>query len=352
MSHLFKGRAGPKNILVRMPNWIGDCVMATPVLRELKEAFPQATLTAMAESGAAELLQEDPFIDELYRFSRPSGWLHRQENRQVIQQIQKGGYDLGVLLTNSFSSAWWFWRGKVSLRLGYAMHGRSFLLSEAVPPSSDPSLHQVASYQALLEPLGISASSHLPCLYLSEEEKEGAKMRMQRHGIAPEHIVVGINPGAAYGSAKCWLPSRFRHLTSRLLENPLVRVVYFGTAQQKQLLQDICVGLPPRVINLAGETSVRELMALIDHCDIFLSNDSGPMHIASALDTPLLALFGSTSPVKTGPFGRSKVIDKEVECSPCFKRECPIDFRCMTRIEVEEVYTTLQQLIQSYVQRI
>jgi heptosyltransferase-2 len=119
-----------------------------------------------------------------------------------------------------------------------------------------------------------------------------------------------------------------------------------GDRNGAPLVNDICSGFPERVINLAGKTNLRELMALIQSCSIILTNDSGPMHIAAAFDIPLLALFGSTNDTTTGPYGKhAKVIHKHVECSPCYKRVCPIDFRCMKRIEVDEVYQELQCLI-------
>jgi heptosyltransferase-2 len=118
-------------------------------------------------------------------------------------------------------------------------------------------------------------------------------------------------------------------------------VFYFGDMQGAPVVNEICENMPPRVLNLAGKTSLRELMALIDRCSVFLTNDSGPMHIASALGVPLLALFGSTSPVKTGPYNGGEVVNKRVMCSPCYRRTCPIDFRCMTSISAEEVYQKL-----------
>ena len=149
--------------------------------------------------------------------------------------------------------------------------------------------------------------------------------------------MVGINPGANQGSAKCWLPERFREVAQRLLRNKNISVVFFGDKATASLLKEICQGLPSRVVNLAGLTSIRELASLISICDLLLTNDSGPMHMASALGTPIVALFGSTNEIVTGPYRKGKVIHKHVECSPCYQRTCPIDFRCMKGIEAEEV---------------
>lgn len=336
----------PKNIIVRMPNWLGDLVMATPVLEDLRKKWPQASITAMCQSNVAALLQNNPHVNHIYSYKKPSGWIHRSQHLPIIEKLQFGDYDLGLLLTNSFSSAWWFWRGNVNNRIGFATNMRSILLNKAVPfPKQKETQHLVLTYKALLEPMGIPTSNTPPRLYISSQEAQEANKLLEACNIDSHQILVGINPGAAYGSAKCWLPERFRAVTERLLQNPRIAVLYFGDNAGAPLVTEICQGLENRVINLAGKTSVRELLALIQKCSVVLTNDSGPMHITSALDVPLVALFGSTSDVKTGPYRGGIVIHKHVDCSPCYKRVCPIDFRCMKRIESDEVYEAIMRQI-------
>ncbi len=330
-----------------MPNWLGDLIMATPVLSDLRHNFPNTKITAMCQSSIAPLIMEDPHLDELIYFKKSSGWLHRQNYDDIIEPLRQGNYDGGLLLTNSFSSAWMFWRGHVKNRVGYGTNLRSFLLDAAVPlPKEINSQHQVITYKMLLDPYGIPLSPTPPCLYLTRQEKNTVREWLARLGITPQYTIIGINPGAAYGSAKCWIPERFKEVTKRLLLNPRVIIIYFGDKAGFSLVRDICHGMPERVINLCGKTSIRELMAFINACHIFCTNDSGPMHMASALGIPLLALFGSTSDKTTGPYQGGRVIHKHVECSPCYRRECPIDFRCMTRIEVDEVYNELKEMIE------
>ena len=325
------------NILVRMPNWVGDVVMATPILTDLRQAFPKASITAMCRSPICELLREDEAIDELFCFKKPTNnFLKREEKRDIISKIEAGKFDLGILLTNSFSSAWWFWQGKVKRRLGYASYLRTLLLTDPVACPSNP-IHQVDFYKKILAPLGVAHSKTRPRLFVTEKEIADSKQLLFQRGYKKGKKLVGINPGAAYGSAKCWPPDRFRSLALELVKDD-VFVVFFG--ESNDLVKGICQGLPERVLNLAGVTDLRELACLIKDCDVFVTNDSGPMHIAAAFATPLVALFGSTDDRKTGPFGQSQsVINKRVSCSPCFKRECPIDFRCMTQISVDEVVT-------------
>lgn len=335
-----------KNIVVRMPNWIGDLVMATPVLAGLRKAYPKASITAMCRAPVCDLLKEDPDIDELFCFCKASGFSRRNEKKNVIEKLRQGKYDLGILLTHSLSSAWWFWQGKVAQRLGYDCNGRRIFLTKPVNlPGTIDQQHLVKTYKMLLEPLGIPLSNDYPKLYLGETEVSEARQLLKQHGVTEKSHLVGINPGATYGSAKCWLPARFREVTERLLQDQDIYIVYFGDQSTTGLVKEICQGLSSRVINLAGLTSLRELSALIRLCHVLLTNDSGPMHIADALGTPVIALFGSTSEIVTGPYRTGKVIHKHVECSPCYQRTCPIDFRCMKRIGSEEVYQEILKVL-------
>ena len=333
----------PKNILVRMPNWIGDLVMATPVLADLRKAFPQALITAMCSSPICELLKEDSSIDELFCFKRPSNkFERRQERRNIVAKIQAGKYDTGILLTNSFSSAWWFWLGGVKKRIGYSNHWRRFLLTDPIQvPSSK--MHQVDLYKKLLASLGVSFSKTAPQLYVSEKEIQESKQLLYQRGYVAGKRLIGINPGAAYGEAKCWPLERFRALALELLKKEDIYLVFLGDKKSVSLIKEICQGLNPRAINLAGFTSLRELVCIIKECDLMVTNDSGPMHVADALGVPLIALFGSTDDEVTGPYSRKgTIIHKKVSCSPCMKRVCPIDFKCMKQISVEEVIEAVQ----------
>ncbi|MBX7066464.1 MAG: lipopolysaccharide heptosyltransferase II [Parachlamydiales bacterium] len=328
----------PQNILVRMPNWIGDLLMATPVLSDLRKAFPSASITAMCRRPLCELLENDESIDELFCFTRPSNdFLRRQDLRDIIAKISAGKYDTGVLLTNSFSSAWWFWLGGVKKRVGYSMHFRRLLLTDPLKVPKEKE-HQVITYKRILEPLGMDISQTKPRLFLQDKEVEESKTLLYQRGYVRGKKLIGINPGAAYGSAKCWPPERFRALAMRLLLETDAYVVFFGDSSTASLVKEISRGLPERAIDLAGVTSLRELACIIKDCSVLVTNDSGPMHIGAALGVPLVALFGSTDEELTGPYGQMEsVIHKKVKCSPCFKRVCPIDFPCMKGISVEEV---------------
>lgn len=339
----------PKKILVRMPNWIGDFVMATAVLKDLRDRFPKAEITVMCKASLSELLLHEPAVNEVFGFKnikRLFSRRHAQNN--IAGTLKTGDYDVGILLTNSFSSAWWFWHGNVKYRIGYRGDYRSIFLTHGLQFSEKKDeTHLVQTYKQLLKPLGIAITTTSPQLVVVEKELKKAYEKLSKYGVFPHHTLIGINPGAAYGSAKCWPPERFRSVVSLLLEkDPNIRIVFFGDREGAALVESICFGMSSYVVNLAGQTNLRELMACIKLCHVLLTNDSGPMHLADALGTPLLALFGSTNPITTGPFiQKTQVIQKKVECAPCYNRTCPIDFRCMTGISPEEVVRKLQTLL-------
>jgi len=335
---------GYMNVIVRMPNWIGDLVMATPVLADLRAHFPDASITAMCRRPLCELIAQDPNIDELFCFAKPpGGFARREERRGIVEKLRTGKYDVGVLLTNSFSSAWLMWQGRVKRRVGTAGHWRKWLLSDVVPNAGAE--HEVISYKRILQPLGIPISNTKPKLYVSDDEVSASKELLVQRGYKLGKPLIGINPGASYGSAKCWPVERFRALALELLKHD-VYLVFFGDNSTASLVKEICLGLPDRAMNLAGITSLRELMCIVRDCHVLVTNDSGPMHIGAAFGTPLVALFGSTDDKLTGPYGQPEaVIHKRPSCSPCFKRECPIDFRCMRGIEVEEVVDKVRRLL-------
>ena len=337
----------PTNLIIRLPNWVGDVVLATPLLTDLRRAFPDATITAMCLDYLAPLIQTDLAINELFCFSQNKGFLRRIRERNVIAKLKAGKYDLGILTTNSFSSAWLFWQGKVRNIIGFKGDGRSFFLNYPLPfPKMRTTQHITQTYKELLCPLGIPYSTTPPRLFLTKQDVDHARDLVKQFDIRASTLI-GINPAAAYGSAKKWPLSYFRSLAFRLIQTcPSCAVLFFGDFASRAEVAAICSGLPSQVINLAGRTTLRELMALIQMCSVFVTNDSGPMHIADAFEVPVVALFGSTDPVVTGPYRRQgKVIFKQVECSPCFKKVCPTHFMCMKSITADEVLEAVLSIL-------
>jgi heptosyltransferase II len=340
-----------KRVLVRMPNWLGDAVMATAALKDLSEQLNQenGTLTVLAQDHICQLLEHTPLVHEYLSFSR-SKEKKQSEAKRIQKIISKNKFDIGLLFTGSFSSAWQFYRAEIPIRIGFSIHFRSLLLTHPQKDLQDANTHLTTTYKRLLLPFGIPESVTAPLLYITEEEKRRALETHLSLGITPNSTIIGINPGAAYGQAKCWPQANFSALSQELINRGNVQLLYFGDRSSNEMITSICQNLQNNAHNLAGKTSLRELLALIGTCHLFITNDSGPMHIANALDVPLIALFGSTNSIKTGPYGsvehaRGVVIQKKVACSPCYLRTCPIDFRCMKKISVEDVLSVVKRYV-------
>lgn len=336
------------NIIVRMPNWVGDLIMATPIIKDLRQAFPEAKITVMVRRPLQELLEKSEDIDEIFSFHKPDNpFLRRRQRRNLIEKIRLGKYDLGLLLTNSFSSAWCFYQGNIKEIVGYKCHWRSLLLTKRVPYPDKG--HQIDIYKKLLEPLGISHSDTQPYLTLEKKEVDEARKIIEQRGYKRGKPLIGIHPCSAYGMAKCWPKEYFQKLAKELLKEEDLFLLFFGQQGDDEIIKEICEVLPSRAMNLAGVTTLTELACLIELSDILVTNDSGPMHIACALKKPLIALFGSTDPEKTGPYTEdAKMIKKDLPCSPCHLRKCPIDFPCMRSISVEEVLEQIKDVQQTH----
>ena len=183
---------------------------------------------------------------------------------------------------------------------------------------------------------------------MGPSRREAARQRLRQSGTTLQKKLVGVNPGAYFGSAKRWLSDRFAELLDRLIEKENAEVVIFGASNELQIAQVIQSYMRCQPLIFSGKTSLAELIAMISVCDLFITNDSGPMHLAAALRVPTLAIFGPTDEVATGPLSPTAVlVKKKVECSPCLLRECPIDHRCMTRISVDEVYVQAVEMLRS-----
>ena len=339
-------KATIKRILVRGPNWLGDAVMCEPALRGLRGLFPDAQVTLLVKPAVADLFVGHPAVTRLLTYDIKGRHAGFSGKWALAKQLRRQGFDLAVLFQNAFEAAFLTFLARVPCRYGYATDGRSLLLSDPVAvPDPRMLLHQVRYYWDLLKPLGLMGDPPVPELVVLPEEEQAMVGRCAQGGLTPTDIVVGINPGSTYGDAKRWLPERFAEVTERLCRTihtspgQQVSVVIFGAKGEEHLGQDIAARLSSPSLVLSGATTIRELMAVVKRCSLLLTNDTGPMHIASAFKVPVVAVFGPTDWRTTSPFGGAHAIVREpVDCAPCLLRECPIDHRCMTRVTVDQVY--------------
>jgi len=321
-----------KKIIVREPNWLGDMVMSLPFLDNLRFSFPTAEITVMCKPQFADVLQDRNFkllcVDT-----------KKEKYKEIIKKIKKENFDLGILLTNSFSSAYIFWCSNIKIILGFKKDWRSVFLDIGV--KLEKKGHLVNIYNQLLLPINgkISNSHTLPTLTVNEEEKNKALSLLQALGVNKKGKIIGVSPSSSYGPAKCWPKENFIKVAQKLLEDENnTFLLFFGDDKSYPLIEDIVSKLGKRALNMAGRTTIQELMMLTSQCSVFLTNDSGPMHVAAALNVPIIALFGSTDQNATGPCNKDAIVlDKHLSCAPCFKKTCPFNLECMRTISVEEV---------------
>lgn len=340
-------------ILVRGTNWIGDAVMSVPALRELRRIFPDDRITLHTRSWADGLFRDADFIDELVTFEK-ARWKIKDvyDNSQFLRD---DGYELAVLLPNSFESAITTYLTRIPRRFGYNKDVRGLLLTDAIAvPEWKNRRHEVFYYLGLVSEvekrmLGRdTVSSAIPdtTLNISDERKIAAREILSAAGADLSKKTVALGVGSTNSRAKRWPAKRYARLSDMLRSDLDVNVILVGSKDEigvSTAVAGLCIAPP---IDLLGETDLGEAVAVLSAIDLLITNDMGLAHVAPAVGTETIAIFGPTNPETTRPFGENaEVIRKEVECSPCMLRDCPIDHRCMTRISVEEVYAIAEEKI-------
>ena len=322
---------------MRATNWVGDAVMSLPALRALRERFPQAHITILARPWVADVYRREPFCDHLIPYTAhdfASRW-------NAARELRAQGFDCAILLQNAFEAAAIAFLARIPERIGYARDGRSLLLTRAiaVPRCGEIPTHERFYYLELLRSariLDAPVANDLIRLEGAPAACEAGRERFRSLGMG--EVVIGVSPGAAFGSAKRWLPERFAEAAEQVAREMGATVAVFGSNSERELCASVTDAIRVPVRNFAGETSLAEFIDMAAACRAYLTNDSGAMHIASALGIPTVAVFGATNDAATGPTGPlARVVREPVECSPCLKRECPIDHRCMTLVQPARV---------------
>jgi heptosyltransferase-2 len=336
-------------VLVRATNWLGDAVMSLPAIRAIRQVFPHAQIAVLARPSVAGLYARERSIDRVIPYPAIQGLGAR---RQFAVGLKAERFDGAILLPNSFDAALIAWLAGIPERIGYSRDGRGILLTRAieVPQPGDIPLHERFYYLELLRRAGlIERFPECGTIRLDgiAEARDAGAAHLAALGVAGPAI--GISPGAAYGDAKRWLPERFAESGRQLAGALRATVLVFGAAAERPLCQTVAevlrqAGIDAR--NLSGETSLPEFIDLAAACRLFLTNDSGAMHVASALGVPTVAVFGATDDTTTGPTGEmARVVREPAECSPCLLRRCPIDHRCMTRVTAAGVTEAASRLL-------
>jgi heptosyltransferase II len=334
-----RGFKGVDRILVRGVNWVGDTILTYPAVQKLKVGFPRSHLAVLVRESLVDLWKTFPYVDEVIPFQSGKGWRSLREDLRIGFFLRKEKYDLAVVFPRSFRSAYPIFLAGIPIRLGYRDEGRSLFLTHGIHRADDVLQdHRIHYYRRLLDTFGMDDRLYLPRVFLREEDRRWAQEKLERMGLWDGRPLIGMNPGATYGLAKCWYPARFGELGKRLVKKRKASVLLFGKAEERPIAQEILRHLGEGGIDLTGQTDLLQLAALLEKCRLLATNDTGTMHLAAATGTPVVAIFGPTDPVTTGPWGEGhRVVRKEVPCSPCLKRICPTDHRCMKEISVEEV---------------
>ena len=330
---------GINRILVRGVNWVGDTVLSYPTVEQLKTLFPKSHLAILIPSYLVDLWKTFPYVDEIIPFQKKEGIGSIWEDLNLSQSLKERNFDLAVILPRSFRSAFHIFLARIPIRIGYQSEGRSLFLTHGIRRTKEILKgHRIHYYRKLVEFLGETEGLPSPKIFLREEDRRWADGVLKDLGIPEGKLLIGINPGATFGLAKCWYPDRFGKLGKRLAEKWEARILLFGKEEERPIVDEILHYLGTDGIDLTGKTGLLQLAALLERCTLLVTNDTGTMHMAAAVGSPVAALFGSTPPLATGPWGEGHVVvRRDVPCSPCWKRICPKDHRCMDLITVDEV---------------
>ena len=335
-----------EKLLIRSTNWIGDAVMITPAVRAIRSHFPRARISVLAKPWVAPVFADSPDVDEVILYEETGV----AAPVRVARKLRRCRFDMAFLLQHAFEAALIAFLAGIPTRIGYRRDGRGPLLTHPVPcPPPIRTVHQTDYYLNILRAVGLWAFNQDLGLKVPSENLQRARKMLFDRGVPDGAPVVGINPGAAYGPAKQWFPERFAALSDRLQERYRCRVVLFGGPSDRRLGERIAETAQKKVINLAGRTRLQDAIALIALCRLFVTNDSGLMHVAAGLGVPLVAIFGSTNPATTGPWSNnSRVVRASVPCSPCLMPQCPEGhLSCMRQIEVSTVMDAAESLLAS-----
>jgi len=337
-------------ILIRCPNWIGDMVAATAALRCIRNNYARARITLLLTPYVRAVVENARWYDDIVEYD-PHGGLGAM--RAAVRALRRGPRcDLALLLTHSFNAALVVRLAGARKRVGHARHGRSLLLTDAVPwPAAGPErdlVSKMALYSSLLEYLGLEGVQAMrPQLFTSPEDEAAVTRLLAAHGRDPARGLLAIVPGAAYGASKLWPPERFAAAAEELARRDGLQPMILTGPGESQIAREIARGIPSGPITFdEGEMTFGRAKALIRRSRLLICNDTGPRHVGIAYNVPTVVLMGPTSPrVTDSGYARAIILRREVPCGPCYLRVCPTDHRCMKLITVPMVVDAAEELL-------
>ncbi len=338
---------GIERVLIRGTNWIGDVVMTLPAVAAVRKTWPHARISVLAKPWVAEVYRLSPDVDDVIVYEEPGRHGGIGGKLRLAGELRRIGFDCAILLQNAMEAAIIALPAGIPLRAGYNSDGRGVLLTHSVRRTQAiRRVHQIDYYIEMVRALGCMPAGRGVRLRPGADYEEIAKRLRSQFGIEEGRTLIGIAPGAAYGPAKKWFPERFAAVADRLIDASGGQVILLGSGSDRESTAAVRKAARNPSIDVAGKTDLKGAISLISRCALFISNDSGLMHVAGALGVPTIALFGSTNPAATSPVGeKSVVIHHDVPCGPCLKPVCRADFRCMQMIGVDEVYAAASKLL-------
>ena len=336
-----------ERVVVRGVNWVGDAVMTVPALRALRRVLPHAHITLATRSWAKGLFADADFLDDLLIYDR-----RPRDLRAVARQTrewQRRRFDLALLFQNAFEAALIARMARVPVRMGYATDGRRMLLTHALSlPDWRVERHEVFYYLNLVAELertfygASSVKEREPqfALSISETRKKQAREFLLSEGVRLDAPVIALCPGSTNSRAKRWPAERYATLADKFATQTGANVLLIGSPDELEVSREVEKRMQHQAIVLTGRTDLAQAVAVLSVADVLITNDTGPAHIASALNRPTLVIFGPTDPRTTRPFSPlAEIVRHPPECAPCMLRDCPIDHRCMTAISADEVFS-------------
>ena len=335
-----------KNLLImHTGGWIGDMVLLTPALRALKSEFPDCRMTMLVLPLVRELMERNPYLDEIVVYDKRNEQKGFHSLMAIAKQLRSMAFDTTIILhPNSVNSAIIAYMAHIPKRIGLKLTGNGFFLTTKI--NRRPNIHEVQRYLDIILPIaGTGFFDRLEFWGIEQDDEDFAK-RIIADDLGEK--VAGINISTTW-QTKQWKIERFAHLAELLYDQLGIKSILTGgksDAQSGQKIIEIASNSDEYILDFTGKTTLWQLGAIIKHCNFYITCDSGPMHISSALGTPTITLFGPTDPIRHRPYGEGNiVIKKDMKCSPCYKRECKNrDFACMDAIQVEDVYKITKAL--------
>ncbi len=348
---MIKSPCGGKRILIVNVNWIGDVIFSTPFIKAIRDAYPDGYIACLLHPRCVDILKGSPRVDEIIVYDEEGEHKGIIGKLMLILYLRKIRFDIAFILHRSFTKALLTFLAGIKERIGYPTKNRGFLLSRTIN-LPDEEVHKVEYFLGLAKGTGIKVRENSYEFFVQDADRESIKRFLRKHGVADDDRLVVLCPGGNWGS-KRWPKKSFAKLADMLAENLSAKIILSGAKKDAVLAEEIRLMMKSIPVISCGLTTLKELGALLERADLVVANDSGPMHLAVAMKSNVIALFGPTSPGLTGPYGKGNysVIWKTEECEvPCYDVTCT-DNRCMKLITVEEVFEESEEMLTQYAKR-